>query len=76
MALGVVPTLPYPRFRPPRAVIAQKLFFEAIAKEIRQPLEDVLAVTELLQRLPLSPDAQGHVRTLSVAAPARLVARP
>jgi CheY-like chemotaxis protein len=43
---------------------AQQLFFDAIAEEIRQPLEGVLAVTELLQRLPLSADAHAHVRTI------------
>jgi CheY-like chemotaxis protein len=43
---------------------AQQLFFDAIAQEIRQPMEGVLAVTELLQRLPLSADAHAHVRTI------------
>jgi CheY-like chemotaxis protein len=43
---------------------ARQLFFDAIAQEIRQPLEGVLAVTELLQRLPLSADAHAHIRTI------------
>ena len=43
---------------------ARQSFFDAIALEIRRPLEGVLAVTELLQRQPLSADAQAYLRTI------------
>jgi CheY-like chemotaxis protein len=44
---------------------AQQLFFDAIAQDIRQPLDGAMAVIEMMQRLPMSADAQAHVRTLA-----------
>ncbi len=40
-------------------------FFEALAAEVRRPLDGVLAVAELLQRQPLTPEVQQYVRTLA-----------
>lgn len=39
--------------------------FEAIARDLRRPLEGALALTELLERQPLTPDARAYVDTLA-----------
>jgi len=39
-------------------------FFDTVSQQIRRPLEGMMAVTELLRRQPLTPDAQAYVRTL------------
>ncbi len=44
---------------------ARGAFFEAIAEQVRRPLDGVLAVAELLKRQPLSPDVENHVRTIT-----------
>jgi two-component system, sensor histidine kinase len=40
-------------------------FFEAIAAEVRRPLDGILAVADLLQRQPLTADVQSYVRTIA-----------
>ena len=47
-------------------------FLELISREMRTPMNGVLAVSELLQRQPLSIDAQAHVRTIVESAQATL----
>jgi CheY-like chemotaxis protein len=42
----------------------RRRFLELIGREIRTPLNGVVAVAELLARQPLSPDAQAYVRTI------------
>lgn len=39
-------------------------FFDTVSQQIRRPLDGMMAVTELLRRQPLTPDAQAYVRTL------------
>jgi CheY-like chemotaxis protein len=39
-------------------------FLDTISRQIRRPLNGVLAVTELLRRQPLTPDAQAYVNSL------------
>ena len=39
-------------------------FFDTVSQQIRRPLEGMMAVTELLHRQPLTPDAVAYVRTL------------
>ncbi|HET9160533.1 MAG TPA: HAMP domain-containing sensor histidine kinase, partial [Caulobacteraceae bacterium] len=39
-------------------------FLEAVSGEIRRPMHSILAVAELLARLPLQGDAQAYVRTI------------
>ena len=38
--------------------------FDALSQQIRRPLDGMQAVTDLLRRQPLSPDALAYVRTL------------
>ena len=42
----------------------RRRFLELIGREIRTPLNGVVAVAELLARQPMSPDAQAYVRTI------------
>ena len=42
----------------------RRRFLDLIGREIRTPLNGVVAVAELLARQPLSPDAQAYVRTI------------
>ena len=39
-------------------------FLDLLGREIRTPLNGVVAVAELLERQPMSPDAQAYVRTI------------
>ena len=39
-------------------------FLDAVSDEVRQPMNAILAVAELLARQPLSHDAQAYVRTI------------
>jgi two-component system, sensor histidine kinase len=39
-------------------------FLDAVSSEVRQPMNSILAVAELLARQPLSHDAQAYVRTI------------
>jgi len=39
--------------------------FEAMGRELRRPLEGALALTQLLERQPLTPDARAYVDTLA-----------
>jgi len=50
----------------------QLRFLELISREMRTPLNGVLAVSELLQRQPLSIDSQAYVRTITESAQATL----
>ncbi len=50
----------------------QMRFLELISREMRTPLNGVLAVSELLQRQPLSIDSQAYVRTITESAQATL----
>jgi signal transduction histidine kinase/CheY-like chemotaxis protein len=50
----------------------QLRFLELISREMRTPMNGVLAVSELLQRQPLSSDSQAHVRTIVESAQATL----
>jgi two-component system, sensor histidine kinase len=43
----------------------KRQFVEMLAREVRAPMTGVLAVAELLQRQPLSADAQAYVRTIT-----------
>ena len=43
----------------------QQRFVEVLSREIRTPMMGVLAVAELLQRQPLSADAQAYVQTIA-----------
>jgi two-component system, sensor histidine kinase len=45
--------------------IARHDFFEAIAQQVRRPLDGALAVTDLLERQPLNPEAQAYLKTLA-----------
>jgi len=54
------------------ADIQQLKFLELISREMRTPLNGVLAVSELLQRQPLSVDSQAYVRTITESAQATL----
>jgi CheY-like chemotaxis protein/signal transduction histidine kinase len=47
-------------------------FLELISREMRTPMNGVLAVSELLQRQPLSADSQAYVRTITESAQATL----
>jgi signal transduction histidine kinase/ActR/RegA family two-component response regulator len=47
---------------------AQARFVEMLSREVRTPMSGVLAVTELLQRQPLTSDAQAYVKTIVHAA--------
>jgi CheY-like chemotaxis protein len=47
-------------------------FVEMVSHEVRSPLNGVLAVAELLQRQPLSADAQAYVRTILESGQATL----
>ena len=42
----------------------QQRFVEVLSREMRTPVQGVQAVAELLQRQPLSADAQAHVQTI------------
>ena len=42
----------------------RRRFLDLIGREIRTPLNGVVAVAELLARQPMSPDAQAYVRTI------------
>lgn len=44
---------------------ADDRLFEAMLQEVRRPLDGALAVTDLLQREEMSPDAKAFLRTLS-----------
>ena len=46
----------------------RRRFVEMLGREIRTPMTGVLAVTELLQRQPLSADAQAYVETIARTA--------
>ena len=50
----------------------QLRFLELISREMRTPLNGVLAVSELLQRQPLSIDSQAYVRTITESAQSTL----
>jgi len=39
-------------------------FLDSLGQQIRRPLDGMLAVTDLLRRQPLTPDALAYVRTL------------
>jgi len=54
------------------ADVQQLRFLELISREMRTPLNGVLAVSELLQRQPLSVDSQAYVRTITESAQATL----
>jgi len=54
------------------ADLQQLKFLELISREMRTPLNGVLAVSELLQRQPLSIDSQAYVRTITESAQATL----
>jgi len=54
------------------ADVQQLRFLELISREMRTPLNGVLAVSELLQRQPLSIDSQAYVRTITESAQATL----
>jgi len=54
------------------ADVRQLRFLELISREMRTPLNGVLAVSELLQRQPLSIDSQAYVRTITESAQATL----
>ena len=45
--------------------IARNAFFEAIAQQVRRPLDGVVALTDLLERQALSPDALSYVKTIA-----------
>jgi signal transduction histidine kinase/ActR/RegA family two-component response regulator len=47
---------------------AQGRFVEMLSRELRTPISGVLAVIELLQRQPLTSDAQAYVKTIAHAA--------
>ena len=57
---------------PPKAEDAEERrgFVEMLSRELRTPMSGVLAVTELLQRQPLSSDCQAYVQTIVRAAEA------
>jgi len=45
--------------------IARNAFFEAIAQQVRRPLDGIMALTDLLERQALSPDALSYVKTIA-----------
>jgi CheY-like chemotaxis protein len=55
-----------------RAADAGRRFMEVVSHQVRSPMNGVLAVAELLQRQPLSSDAQAHVRTIIESSHATL----
>jgi CheY-like chemotaxis protein len=71
---GVVSTRALTRAQRDEALAGggQFRFLEMISREMRTPLNGVLAVSELLQRQPLSADSRAYVRTILESAHATL----
>jgi len=71
---GVIAARTLIRIGPSEAVArdGQLRFLELISREMRTPMNGVLAVSELLQRQPLSADSQAYVRTIVESAQATL----
>jgi CheY-like chemotaxis protein len=71
---GVVSTRAIMRVSPTDTAArdGQLRFLELISREMRTPMNGVLAVSELLQRQPLSADSQAYVRTIVESAQATL----
>ena len=70
--VGVVSTRRLLRSRRAAEAAGDRRFLDLISHEIRSPMNGVVAVAELLQRQPLSADAQAFVRTILESSQATL----